>query len=111
MKKYTTFINKNKKVLMIIFMLVNIVAFIGVTKIKFNTDFSVFSSKETVYQDRLDNLEEIFGELNQIVVLVEHPDFDIQTTQDLRTIQASIEAMDNVTFVEGVPLKNYLLIM
>ncbi len=105
MKKYTAFINTHKKGLMIIFALINIIAFLGVIKIRFNPDFSIFSSKETVYQDRLDSLEESFGTLNQIVVLVEHPRFDTQTMTDLRTIQSDLEDMDNVVFVEGVAPK------
>jgi len=105
MEKYITFIKNNNKSLLILFIIINIIAFMGVIRIRFNTDFSIFSSKETVYQDRLDNLEETFGALNQIVVLVEHPRYDVETTQDLRNIQEAIEEMDNITFVQGVAPK------
>ncbi len=109
MKKYVHFINNNKKILIIIFMIVNIIALVGVTKIRFNTDFSVFSTKESVYQDRLDELEETFGDLNQIIVLVEHPNFNDETIQDLRYIQANIELMENIDYVQGVAPKELVI--
>lgn len=102
MKRYTSFIFENKKLLTIIFVLINIVAFIGVLQTRFNTDFSMFSPEESIYEDRLDNLEEVFDELNQIIVLVEHDEFDTVTISDLRSIQNNLEEMDNVNFVQGV---------
>jgi len=109
MKKYVHFINNNKKILIIIFMIVNIIALVGVTKIRFNTDFSIFSTKESVYQNRLDELEETFGDLNQIIVLVEHPNFNDETIQDLRYIQANIELMENIDYVQGVAPKELVI--
>ena len=109
MKKYVHFINNNKKILIIIFMIVNIIALVGVTKIRFNTEFSIFSTKESVYQNRLDELEETFGDLNQIIVLVEHPNFNDETIQDLRYIQANIELMENIDYVQGVAPKELVI--
>ena len=102
MDKYTSFIFKYKKGLVIAFFMLNIMALVGITKINLNTDFSMFAPNESVYQDRLDELEDTFGELNQIIVLVEHIDFDSETVIDLRSIQENLELMDNTVFVQGV---------
>lgn len=102
MDKYTSFIYKNKKLLVVLLMVVNIVALVGVTRIRLNTDFSMFSPTSSVYQDRLDELTDTFGELNQIIVLVEHEEFTSETILDLRSIQEHLELMDNVIFVQGV---------
>lgn len=102
MKKYTNFIVKNRKFLMVLLLLLNIVALIGVTKIRLNTDFSMFSPKESIYDERLTELEETFGELNQIIVMVEHNEFEDTTIEILRKVQKQIEEMENVVFVQGV---------
>lgn len=102
MEKYTAFIISNKKFLTILFVLINIIAFIGVLQIRFNTDFSMFAPEESIYEDRLDSLEDSFGELNQIIVLVEHDLFNEDTISDLRLIQEKLELMDNINFVQGV---------
>ncbi len=102
MDKYTSFIFKYKKQLIVLFFILNIVSLIGITRIKLNTDFSMFAPDESVYQDKLDELEEVFGELNQIIVLVEHSQVDSVTMSDLRLIQSSLELMDNNVYVQGV---------
>ncbi len=102
MNKYTSFIFTYKKGLVVAFFLLNIMSLVGITKINLNTDFSMFAPNESVYQDRLDELGDTFGELNQIIVLVEHADFDSETVLDLRSIQENLELMDNTVFVQGV---------
>lgn len=102
MHKYTNIIFKYKKALVILFFILNIVSLIGITKIQLNTDFSMFAPNESIYQDKLDELEEVFGELNQIVVLVEHSQVDSGTMADLRSIQENLESMENNVYVQGV---------
>jgi len=102
MKKYTDFIIKYKKALVALFVFANLLAVYGITKIELNTDFSIFSPDESIYEDRIDEVEEVFGELNQIIVLVEHNEFTNDVVDDLREVQSGIEAIDNVTYVQGV---------
>ena len=101
MKKYTDFIFSKKKVLIVLFMLINIVAIIGITKIKLNTDFASFSPDESIYEDRLDEMEEIFGELNQLIVLVEVDEVNDRSLSSMSAIQRSLEAIENIDFVQG----------
>jgi len=109
MNKYTSFIVKRRKILIILFVLANIASLFGIIRIKLNTDFSMFSPNESVYEDRLEELEVVFGELNQIIVLIEHDDFDVDTISDLRGVQELIENMDNVVFVQGVAPENLVV--
>jgi len=102
MEKYTNFIIKRKKILIIVLALISVFAFLGILQIRLNTDFSIFSEAESVYETRLLDLEETFGELNQIVVLVQHDEFNDATLRDMRSIQVQIQNLDHVTFVEGV---------
>lgn len=102
MNKYTSFIFKHKKALVILFFVLNIVSLIGITRITLNTDFSLFAPNESVYQDKLDDLEAVFGELNQIIVIVEHDEVDSTTLTDLRSIQEGFELMENNVYVQGV---------
>ena len=102
MKKYTDFIIKQKKILIALFLLLNLVAIIGITRIELNTDFSIFSPDESIYEDRMNEVEEVFGELSQIIVLVEHNDFTDDDVTELRSIQEALEVMENVTYVQGV---------
>ncbi|MCK5762318.1 MAG: MMPL family transporter, partial [Candidatus Izimaplasma sp.] len=109
MKKYTDFIIKYKKLLAVLFLLINGLAIVGITKIELNTDFSIFSPDESIYEDRLNEVEDVFGELNQIIVLVEHSEFSDDVVADLRAVQAGFEEMDNVTYVQGVTPETFLM--
>ncbi|QWB96203.1 MMPL family transporter [Mycoplasmatota bacterium] len=101
MKKYTNFIFSNKKILFILFMLLNISALIGITQIKLDTNFSSFSPTSSIYQDRLDDLESIFGELNQLVIVTEVNDLTDTVLEDVHAIQSQLSALGSVTYVEG----------
>lgn len=101
MKKYTDFIFNNKKLLFILFMILNIVSIFGITKIKLNTDFASFSPDESIYEDRLDEMEEMFGELNQLIVLIEVDEISDSTLDSMSSIQRSLESVEHIGFVQG----------
>ncbi len=101
MKKYSSFIFRNNKVLTILFVLINIIALIGILQIKLNTDFANFSLNQSVYEERLDYTKEVFGDLNEILVVVQADSFDQTTANDIRGIQAHFENLEKVNFVSG----------
>ncbi|MBN2604494.1 MAG: RND family transporter [Bacilli bacterium] len=109
MNKYTLFIFKHKKALIILLMLLNVMAIIGITKIRLNTDFSMFSPDVSIYQERLDELENTFGELSQIIVLVEHDTFTNDVIYDLREIQSNLEMNEHIVYVQGVAPESLLI--
>ena len=102
MKKYVQFIFKNKKVLFALFILLNLVSIFGITKIKLNTDFSLFTTKDSVYQQRLDEMDQTFGSIEQISVLVESDIFNNANRDDFIAMQTAFNAMDHVRLVECV---------
>ncbi len=101
MKKYTNFILNHRKPLFILFILLNITAIIGVTQIKLDTNFASFAPKDSIYEDRLDELEDIFGELNQLVVVTEVDALTDTVLSDVNEIQNKLSEIDSVTYVEG----------
>ena len=101
MKKYTDFIFNKKKVLIVLFMIINIVALLGITRIKLNTDFASFSPDESIYEDRLNEMEVIFGELNQLIVLVEVDQINDSSLSNMSSIQRSLEVIEHIDFVQG----------
>lgn len=102
MKKYVDFIFKYKKILIIALVSLNLFALAGVFRISLNTDFSIFSSKDSEYEIRLNELEDIFGELNQIIVLVEHDEFNDNVVIDFADLQKDITEISSVNYVQGV---------
>lgn len=111
MKKYVDYIFAHKKIMFIGFILLNLISIVGITQIKLNTDFALFTTNDTVYEDRLNEMAETFGDIEQIVVVVEHGDFTNDVKDDMREIQSYFEDMDSVTMVQGtapefVPVNN-----
>jgi len=109
MKKYTDFIFSYKKVLIVLFMILNIAAIIGIIQIKLNTDFASFSPDESIYEDRLNEIEEMFGELNQLIVLVEADVINETTLDNMSSLQRSLEDIENIGFVQGAAPEQLLI--
>ncbi len=101
MKKYTDFIFKNNKILTVIFIIINLFAIIGIIQIKLNTDFSSFALNKSIYEDRLNYANQVFGDFNELVVVVQTDNLDTQTFSDIRVIQSHFEGMAKVDFVSG----------
>ncbi|PAT01378.1 hypothetical protein CI105_07305 [Candidatus Izimaplasma bacterium ZiA1] len=109
MKKYTDFLYKMKKPLMLLIFGYTIFSLVGIFQIKLNTDFSLFSTNDSKYEDELKDLEISFGNLNQIIVLVEHEDFDDEVLNNLAIIQSKILEISNVIEVQGVAPQSIML--
>jgi hypothetical protein len=82
-------------------MAINIVALFGIVKIQLNTDFASFSPDESIYKDRLEETEEMFGELNQLVVVIETNDITSDVLGDMSSVQRELEGVDDISFVQG----------
>ncbi len=109
MKQYTNFIFKNKKIHIILFIVLNITAIIGLFQIKLDTDFASFSPDQSIYQDRLDEMEETFGELNQLIILVEVDVISEESLADMSSLQRELENIENITFVQGATPETLLV--
>ena len=101
MKKYTDFIYNKKLILRLTFVLLILLSIIGVTKIKLNTDFASFSPDQSIYQDRLDETEEIFGVLNQLIIIVEVDETNRVTLDDMNSLQIDLSSIEHISYVQG----------
>ena len=102
MKKYVDFVFKNKKALFVVFIILNLVSIYGITRVKLNTDFSLFSTNDSIYEQRLAEMEDTFGSIEQMTVLIEHDAFTNDIKDDFILIQQAFTQLDHVRFVEGV---------
>mgnify|MGYP000102946469 CR=1 FL=1 len=66
MKKYVDFIYKFRKPLIVLFILINIVSIVGITKIRLSSDFTIFMPSESSHND---TLEETFKKAYQNLYL------------------------------------------
>lgn len=102
MKKYIDFIYKFKKVVRILIVLSVLISIYGITKIKLNTDFSLFSSNDSIYEERLEEMDDQFGALNQLTILIENDTFDDELKSDLYTIERALETVGGINQIQGV---------
>ncbi|AIO18499.1 MMPL family protein [Candidatus Izimaplasma bacterium HR1] len=101
MRKYTNTIFTHKRILFVLFIIINIFALLGVIQIKLDTDFASFSPDESIYKDRLEEIEDIFGELNQLIVIVEVDDINRESLDDMKELQSTLSSIDDITYVQG----------
>jgi predicted RND superfamily exporter protein len=96
-----TFTYKHQKVLFILFALIMLCSLYGLSQLRLNTDFTIFTTGESEYQQRLDQMEDVFGSSNQIIVIVKTDTFDNDVKDTLRNAQAAFEKMENIEMVQG----------
>lgn len=101
MNKYTDIIFKYKKLLLAFLIGYTLFSIAGVFQLKLDTDFALFSTDDSVYESRLEDLEETFGKLNQLIVIVDHDEFDSNTILELKNIQSELASVDKVVTVQG----------
>ncbi|MBN2794929.1 MAG: MMPL family transporter [Clostridia bacterium] len=76
MKNYIEFIIKNRKKLIALLVILNITALIGIFQIKINADFDIFKMNDSIYQDELNEMDEIFGSSQQTLLMVKADNLD-----------------------------------
>lgn len=101
MNKYVSFIYKYKVWLLVLFLLSIIGSVFGMLRLQLNTDFALFTTNSSVYEDRLEEMEDVFGSSDQLLFLTEYDTFDDDVKTELRTIQAWFEEADYIAFVQG----------
>ena len=102
MKKYIEMIYKYKKALKVLLALSVVMSVIGIFRIEMNTDFALFSTNDSKYEEQLDDLNESFGNLNQIVIVIEHDEFTTIEQNDLYNIQRDLGDINEVLQIQGV---------
>lgn len=71
MNVYIKFVKGNKKKLIALLILINIFAVVGLTKLNINTTFDIFKVQHSQYQEKIDEMEILYGGNDQTILLVE----------------------------------------
>ncbi len=103
MHGYVEFVQKHRKQLFIILILVNLLSLIGIFKIKISSDFQIFMPERSQYKDILDEMNQTFKTSDQIMFLLEDdtPELTVERLEEFRDFQSSLEMMDNVEQIKG----------
>jgi len=98
MKTYVEFFKKYGKRFLILLIILNIVFFVGLFKIRINADFTLFMSKNSKYMKILDRMEEIFqsnDQFNVVIELDEDP-YSIDGLKKIRNVEEKLKNLDGV---------------
>jgi len=79
MSKYIEIIQKYRKPLIGLLIVINIFALIGLTRIQISSDFQVFVPTESVYKDKLDEMDQSFPSADQLIIQFEMDETSIST--------------------------------
>lgn len=103
MKKYVEFVNNNHKKLIVLFIILNILAIIGLFKIDINPDFDIFMPEKSKYKATLDKMNKMFENSEQITYLIESKDSEINldNIKKFRSFQSFLESRENIKYVNG----------
>lgn len=98
---YINFIKKFRKPLLVMLVLINIIAIVGITRIRISTDFNIFTAKDSVYQDNLLEMEKYFDSSEQLMILIETDKIDTNAVKEWSSFQTFVQDLENVSFVNG----------
>ncbi|GAB6189688.1 RND family transporter [Marinitoga arctica] len=105
MEKYTNFIFKNRKKLLILLVLINIIALLGIFRIKLNVDMKTFLPSDSNYLNSYKIIEEKYNLSDQLVVMLEtekNPLIDINTYKKLWSLQRELEKIDGINIISSI---------
>lgn len=101
MNKYIKFIEKYRKLLLIMLLLINIIAIIGITKIRINTNFDIFSAKNSIYRENFKEMEKYFNSSEQLMILIENDKLDSEAIRKWYDFQNFLNNLENISYVNG----------
>ncbi len=101
-EKFINIVKKHRKIFLIIFIGLNIIALIGVFKIKVNTNFSIFMPAESKELEEYNEMSEKFGSSEQLLFLAQSDESNIQNVLSaFFQIQEKINQIDGIMYVNG----------
>jgi len=99
MKKYIKFIYKYNKVLMVLFVVINIIAIFGVTRINIETSFDIFKTENSKYINNLNLLFDEFPSSDQMIIAIELENHEMN---DVVKFEDFLNNMDGIKFTKGI---------
>ncbi|MFW6049309.1 MAG: hypothetical protein ACOC88_03955 [Candidatus Bipolaricaulota bacterium] len=85
------------------FIVINLLAICGETRLQVSPDFDIFSPRKSEYEDTLQKMEEKFGSSNQLIFLLESSgeELTVDTVNSFHEFQTYLSDVNGVTEVKG----------
>ena len=99
MEKYTKWIFKFKKPLMVLFVLINLTAIYGITRIKIGTEFDIFKTQNSQYAVNLETLNAAFPSSDEMIVVCE---YDEALKEAILDFEDAARSLDGIKLVKGI---------
>lgn len=101
-QRFINAIKKYRKIFLIVFVGLNIVAFIGLFRIRIDTDFSIFMPSNSKALEEYEEMSKKFGSSEQLIFLLKSDETDVEKVlNDFFRIQKKIEETEGVNFLNG----------
>jgi len=103
MQKYVALIDTHRKFLYILLIFLILLAGAGIRRLDIDTDFTLFMPDTSEYKETLDQMNEIFGTSQQMMILLEAPEenLSLPLLENYRELQKFLTEMENTQFVSG----------
>lgn len=110
MKSYILFIQKFRKPLLFLLIIINLLAIIGVTKLNISGDFKVFVPDVSENQQLLDEMNQLFPSSDQIIYMIPLDDsLTFDSYDKLASFQEFLGSMDSIDRLRGPAPKELML--
>ncbi|MFP4698560.1 MAG: efflux RND transporter permease subunit [Eubacteriales bacterium] len=102
MERIIRFFERYRKTLVVLLVLINVFAIVGVVRIDFSTDFDIFITEGSEYQKNMDEIIESFESDDQVIIMVEYEnELNDAIVNDLIKLENQIKDVSNVSSVNG----------
>ncbi|MCF7952630.1 MAG: MMPL family transporter [Spirochaetales bacterium] len=103
MEKYAQFLSRHRRPLLAVFVVINILALIGIFRIQLDSGFDVFMPENSAYKKVMDSMEEYFSSSENIIFLADagKQELDLQTVEKFREFQKFLEKHEHIEYVTG----------
>ncbi|OQY10225.1 MAG: hypothetical protein B6I29_01980 [Marinitoga sp. 4572_148] len=105
MERYVEFIFNNRKKLLILLVVINIIALIGLIQIRINVDMKAFLPSSSKYLDSYSIIEEKYNLSDQLIVMIEtdkNPLEDLELYKKLWSLQRELENIEGINFISSL---------
>lgn len=103
MEKYIEIIKKQRRLLLVVFLLLNIVSLIGITRIRIRTGFDIFMPDTSVYAETAEKMESYFPGSENILFIIPTgvKNLEIELMQKLYAFQKQLGMQEHVLYANG----------
>lgn len=102
MKQYVTFIKQNRKILITLLVVINIIAIYGITQLNISGDFTVFIPVVSENQELIDEMDDLFPSSDQVLFMIPLDEgVTFQSYDTLREIESHLSSISSIIRFRG----------